>query len=97
MCSVGTTWHIPEITEEDANAVIALLLDIVLQSTHCLDSRLRWSDTLYKLLRQLRETASLTIDWQPLYQLLRTALREGLHNFSGAPLHAHAEAALLVP
>ena len=62
-----------------------LLLDIVLQSPHCLASRMRWAELLRKLLRQLRKTLTLTIPWRPLYELIqKTGLEEGLHDFSGA-------------
>lgn len=70
-------------TEEDANLAAQLLLDIVLESKYCLASRMRWADQLRKLLRQLRKTLTLTIDWRPLYQLIHDSSEEGKRYFTG--------------
>ena len=82
--SVTTTWHKPEVSAEDANLAAQLLLDIVLQSQYCLASRMRWADQLRKLLRQLRKTLTLTIDWRPLYKLIHNCAEEGRQVFNGA-------------
>ena len=55
----------------------------MLQSKYCLASRMRWADQLRKLLRALRKTLTLTIDWRPLYQLICDCSKECLHIFSG--------------
>ena len=70
-------------SEEDANLAAQLLLDIVLQSQYCLASRMRWADQLRKLLRQLRKTLTLTIDWRPLYKLIHNCAEEGRQVFNG--------------
>lgn len=49
-------------------------------SMHSIACRVLTHDSLL----QLRKTVTVTIEWRPLYQLIRDVLHEGLHTFVGA-------------
>ena len=78
-----TTWHKPEITAEDANLAVELLLDILQSSKYCTASRMRWGDVLRKLLRTLRKIITITVPWRPLCKALDACNLAPEHIYTG--------------
>lgn len=78
-----TTWHRPEVSTEEADMAVELLLDIVLSSEYCTASRMRWGDILRKFLRAQRKIISVIIPWRRLHEAVQTCSNAPAQAYTG--------------